>query len=105
MKNFEKLCCESCGSSDLRKEGEYLVCNHCATKYSKRIEDIDDIELAKEQKKTISGNMSTLDVNNCIVRGNMNKVYGNYNDVYGNMNVLKGRGNTAQGNMNKIEKE
>lgn len=32
---MQKLQCEICGSNDLVKTGEYFVCEHCGTKYTK----------------------------------------------------------------------
>ena len=37
----QKLQCEICGSNDLVKTGEYFVCEHCGTKYTK--EDLKDM--------------------------------------------------------------
>lgn len=32
---MQKLQCEVCGGNELVKEGEYFVCQHCGTKYTK----------------------------------------------------------------------
>ena len=38
---MQKLQCEICGSNDLVKNGDYFVCEHCGTKYTK--EDLKDM--------------------------------------------------------------
>lgn len=37
---MDRVVCTSCGSSDLRQEGDYCVCAYCDTKFKRTADDI-----------------------------------------------------------------
>ena len=95
---MKEIKCENCDGVGLKISYGYIKCEHCSIKYS--TSKVEDINLDKDYKRTIYGNMLSIIVHNTIIVGNMNNIQGNYNIIIGNMNNVVGVGNITRGNMN-----